>query len=51
MAASMSVAWNDPTIGIDWQVPASDVILSEKDRLNKCIAAADYLFDYNEELY
>lgn len=46
-----AVAWNDPTIGIDWQVPASDVILSEKDRLNKCIAAADYLFDYNEELY
>lgn len=46
-----AVAWNDPTIGIDWQVPASDVILSEKDRLNKCIAEADYLFDYNEELY
>lgn len=46
-----AVAWNDPTIGIDWQVPASDVILSEKDRLNKCISEADYLFDYNEELY
>ncbi len=26
-----SVLWNDPEIGIDWGVPAEDVILSEKD--------------------
>ena len=25
--------WNDPEIGIDWGVPADQVILSEKDRL------------------
>ncbi len=26
-----SVLWNDPEIGIDWKIPAEDVILSEKD--------------------
>lgn len=46
-----AIAWNDPEIGIDWRVPAEEVILSEKDKLSKCIAKADYLFDFNEELY
>ena len=27
-----AIAWNDPTIGIDWKLPAEAVILSEKDR-------------------
>ena len=26
-----SVRWNDPTIGIDWQLPEKDIILSAKD--------------------
>lgn len=46
-----AIAWDDPEIGIDWRVPAEEVILSEKDKLSKCIAKADYLFDFNEELY
>ena len=46
-----SVAWNDPQLGIDWRIPAEKVILSEKDKLSKTIADADYLFDYNEKLY
>lgn len=46
-----AVAWNDPEIGIDWQIPSSDVLLSEKDRQNKNMNEAEYLFDYNEELY
>lgn len=25
------IAWNDPKIGIDWGIPESDIILSEKD--------------------
>ena len=26
------VLWNDPSIGIDWKIPLSDIILSEKDK-------------------
>ena len=46
-----SVAWNDPQLAIDWRIPADKVLLSEKDKLSKNIADADYLFDYNEKLY
>ncbi|MBR0533833.1 MAG: dTDP-4-dehydrorhamnose 3,5-epimerase [Bacteroidales bacterium] len=34
--AEGGLAWNDPAIGIDWPVPAKDIILSEKDR-NRCL--------------
>ena len=46
-----AVAWNDPQLAIDWKIPADKVLLSEKDRLNKDLANADFLFDYNEKLY
>ena len=46
-----AVAWNDPQLAIDWRVPADKVVLSEKDKLSKNIADADFLFDYNEKLY
>lgn len=29
-----AIAWNDPDLGIDWQIPEADVILSENDRHN-----------------
>ena len=46
-----SVAWNDPQLAIDWRIPADKVQLSDKDKQSKNIADADYLFDYNENLY
>ena len=46
-----AIAWNDPELAIDWRIPADKALLSEKDKLNKGIKEADFLFDYNEELY
>ena len=46
-----AIAWNDPQLAIDWKIPADRVLLSEKDRLNKNIDEAEYLFDYHEKLY
>ena len=46
-----SIAWNDPALNIDWRIPEDRIILSEKDRNSKNIADADFLFDYNENLY
>lgn len=46
-----AVAWDDPELAIDWRIPVEKVLLSEKDKLSKTIAEADFLFDYNEKLY
>lgn len=32
--AEGAIIWDDPDIGVDWRVPSSSVILSEKDRNN-----------------
>lgn len=31
-ASEGAIAWNDPTLGIDWPIPISDIELSEKDK-------------------
>ena len=45
-----AVAWNDPNLGIDWKLPADDMILSAKDECNPCLKDAGWLFDYKENL-
>ena len=30
--AEGAIAWNDPDLGIDWQIPAENMILSERDK-------------------
>lgn len=46
-----AIAYDDPALNIDWQIPADKAILSDKDKAHKPLADADYLFDYNEQLY
>lgn len=46
-----ALAWDDPDLNIDWGVPADKVILSEKDKHHPRLKDADWLFDYNEDLY
>lgn len=46
-----AIAWNDPALGIDWRIPSSEVILSEKDKHHPLLKEAEWLFDYNEDLY
>ena len=54
-ASETGIAWDDPDIGIDWQIPASDVILSAKDTVNPRLAdlakTEGILFNYSDELY
>lgn len=45
------IAWNDPALGICWQLPDEAVILSEKDRVRPTLAEAPADFDYATPLY
>lgn len=49
--AEGAIAWNDPEIGIDWQLPAEDVLLSPKDAAHPMLKDAEELFDYNTDYY
>ena len=42
-----AIAWNDPALGIDWRVPESNRILSEKDSNQPLLKDAELVFDYD----
>ena len=48
--AEGAIAWNDPEIGIDWGLPAEDVLLSAKDATHPHLSEATDLFDYNTDI-
>jgi dTDP-4-dehydrorhamnose 3,5-epimerase len=45
-----SIAFDDPQLNIDWQLPANKIILSEKDKSLPRFKSAQF-FDYNQSLY
>ncbi len=36
-----SILWNDPSIGVDWQLSESNLVLSEKDKVGKQLSEVD----------
>ena len=46
-----AIIWNDPALGIDWQIPAEDIMLSAKDKLHPTLAVCPEIFDYNIDYY
>lgn len=46
-----AIIWNDPTLGIDWQIPASDIMLSEKDKHHPLLDDCPEVYDYNVDYY
>lgn len=41
------VIWNDPTIGIEWPLPASGAVLSDKDQALPVLAKFNSPFEYD----
>lgn len=40
-----AIAWDDADLGIDWQIPAEKIILSEKDKHHPTLAECKTLFE------
>ena len=45
------IAWDDPALGIDWQLPAEAIILSDKDKQRSPLSEAPVDFEYDTPLY
>lgn len=45
------IAFDDPTLNIDWEIDHDHLILSDKDKMQPLLLDADKLFDYNEDFY
>ena len=49
--AESAIRWDDPSLGIDWRIPSSSIILSDKDRRHPSLAECADLFDFGVDLY
>lgn len=49
--AEGAIAWDDPDLGIDWQVPADKVLLSAKDQCHPRLKDATDIFNYSIDYY
>ena len=54
-SSEAGIAWDDPALGIDWGIPAGDIILSAKDKNNPSLSELTgrdgILFNYSDDLY
>ncbi|MCI1779337.1 MAG: dTDP-4-dehydrorhamnose 3,5-epimerase [Bacteroidales bacterium] len=48
--ADSGIAWNDPDIAVDWRIPQSDVILSEKDEHQPMLRDSEPVFYYGTKI-
>lgn len=46
-----AVAWNDPSLGIDWRIPAEKILLSEKDRHHRFLKEIETDFYIDKDRY
>lgn len=46
-----AIAWDDPEIGIDWNVPQDKIILSAKDKSHPLLKDSKDLFEYSRDYY
>lgn len=44
--AEGAVAWDDPELGIDWKIPAKDILLSAKDSAHSPLSMLESPFEY-----
>lgn len=49
--ADIGISLQDESLGIDWRIPISHAILSEKDTKHLCLKDFDSPFDYRVNLY
>ena len=47
--AEDGIAWDDPSLGIDWRIP-EEIILSEKDRRRPRLSDAEGVFEYGADV-
>jgi len=45
------IAFDDEALGIDWQVPTDELLLSAKDKVQPKLAETDDIFDYGVDYY
>ena len=46
-----AIAWDDPSLGIDWRIPSDKTILSEKDMHHPKLGAIESPFVFGDNLY
>ena len=49
--ADGGISIKDGELGINWQIPVENAVLSEKDIKHPCLKDFDSPFDYNMNLY